>query len=190
MKMENEQQDKIENQGEFKRPSYPSAHILLECAWDEYTKERERSQFLDSKASFFMSAVVLVATVFVPMIPFEGIRNAFTGALSWMSIIAGVLTIVLISSFITLVVAFKSLYDGYNIRSYKRFNPKNLSRRELMGLPEDCAYGAIAIDYGETIKKNAKRNNPKSKKIKKGIRLSAIGFLLLALSTMLLKVII
>ena len=94
--MDNEQQDKINNSAELKKPYYPSAHILLQCAWDEYTKERERSQFLDSKASFFMSAVVLVAAVFVPMIPFEGIRKTFTETLSWMSIIAGVLTIVLI----------------------------------------------------------------------------------------------
>ncbi|MBQ6907525.1 MAG: hypothetical protein IJQ28_04020 [Clostridia bacterium] len=188
--MDNEQQDSIDNPGESKRPSYPSAHVLLQCAWDEYTKERERSQFLDSKASFFMSAVVLVATVFVPMIPFEGIRNVLMGTLSWLSIAVTVLTIFLITSFIILALAFKALYDGYNIRSYKRFNPDNLFKRDLMGLPEDCVSGSIAIDYGKTIKKNAKRNNNKSKRIKKGIRLSAVGFLLLALSTMLLKVII
>lgn len=141
--MDNEQQDSIDNPGESKRPSYPSAHVLLQCAWDEYTKERERSQFLDSKASFFMSAVVLVATVFVPMIPFEGIRNVLMGTLSWLSIAVTVLTIFLITSFIILALAFKALYDGYNIRSYKRFNPDNLFKRDLMGLPEDCVLAPL-----------------------------------------------
>jgi len=59
---------------------YPSASLMLEISKTEYERERERSNMLDNKASFFLSASIAVLTIFIPIIPFSKIVDFFNSA--------------------------------------------------------------------------------------------------------------
>ena len=48
-----------------------SSNVLLIMAKDEYSKESEISNTLDNKSSFFITAIIAITTLFVPIIPFK-----------------------------------------------------------------------------------------------------------------------
>lgn len=166
--------------------SFPSAGLLLDIARDEYAKERERSQILDNKASFFMSAIILMITIFIPFIPIQEIcavivegtkkQNSITCAF-------GTLTIV---SFVLLAYAFKKLYDAYRIKGYERFNIENLVDLNNLRTDRNIMEKSLCENYKNTVEKNIDKNEDKANKVANGIKLCSIGFLLLALSAIVL----
>lgn len=171
-------------------PVFLSAPLLLDCAKDEYTKERERTHFLDNKASFFMSAIILVATIFVPFIPFNkmrGIVASGTDVQKAATYIAGTLVVV---SFIILGFAFRKLYDAYKIKGYERFNIENIADMGNLTTERNAMEKALCVNYKETIEKNIMSNDDKAVKVSAGIGNCAIGFLVLAISAIILKVFI
>ena len=104
------------------KEEYPSAYLLLESARDEYTKERERSQILDGKAAHFMTAIILVATVFVPIIPLNEISEVFDRSSCEIKCVVILLGLGAIVSFFFLIFAFKHLYDAYHTTLQKETN--------------------------------------------------------------------
>ena len=117
--------------------TFPSASILLEIAKDEYTKERERTQFLDNKASFFMSAIILVATIFIPVIPFNRFQSVFSDDDTIQKMCLCALCVLLVVAFVLLVMAFRNLYLSYKIKGYERFNVENLSKIDVHSQKRD-----------------------------------------------------
>ena len=105
---------------EKENTKFPSSHILLEMAKDEYTKERERANALDNKASFFITVLVAVVTIFVPIIPFGKIISVFSSGACWRKCIMSVSLVALVVAFFLLKDAFAKLYDAYKLTDYKR----------------------------------------------------------------------
>lgn len=169
---------------------YPSASLLLESAKDEYTKERERSQFLDNKASFFMSAVILVATIFIPIIPFnrfvEFANKANCGQLCFFCLTC----VFLVMAFVILAISFKKLYDAYDIRSFDRFNIDNVDDEETQKVSVNGIELGLCAHYKEIVAGNIKINNDKADNIKKGLKYSSIGFLVLTLTSIVMVILI
>ena len=156
--------------------AFPSATVLLEIAKDEYTKERERTQFLDNKASFFMSAIILVATIFIPVIPFNKFRSVFRDGDTMQKMCLCVLCVLLVVAFLLLVTAFRNLYLSYKIKGYERFNVENLSKIDVHGQKRDLVEKALCEDYRNTIEANIKNNDDKVVYIQSGIKEFQPGF--------------
>lgn len=174
----------------MKELDFPSAGLLLESAKDEYTKERERTQFLDNKASFFMSAIILMATIFVPVIPFGKFIKTITEGETYQQLSLAALGVLLVVAFGFLVSAFKSLYEAYKIKEYQRFNVENLSNLNAHSQKREILEKVLCEDYRNTIEKNIKNNDYKATSIQAGIKNCAIGFLLLSLTAIMLMIII
>lgn len=180
------QQTSFQESQREQTPVFPSAFLLLECARDEYSKERERTQFLDNKSSFFMSAIILVATIFVPFIPFDQIRKAVISGSDVQRVAVCILGTLVAVSFAFLVIAFKNLYDAYKIKGYERFNIENLIDITILTADKNHVEKGLCQNYKETIEKNIKKNDDKADSIAAGLRDCAIGFLLLAASAIIL----
>ena len=174
-----------------KERQYPSSAILLDSARDEYTKERERSQIIDGKAAHFMTAIILVVTVFIPIIPLTDILPFYysTADCIWKCISAVIISVML-ASFVVLILAFKCLYDAYKLQKYMRYNSNNLDDDTLHKEARDYILRAMCANYKELIDYNIEQNNKKADAVTRGLRLCSIGFLLLAVSAMLLRIII
>ena len=137
---------------------FPSAQLLLDCAKDEYTKERERAQFLNSKASFFMSAIILVATIFVPFIPFEKLYESIANGSEFQKAVTYITGTLILVSFVILVIAFMKLYSAYKIQEYERFNIENLVDIEILKTEKNAMEKALC--ECSSVKNPAKLNRP------------------------------
>ena len=105
---------------------FPSASLLLDCVRNEYEKERDRMQNLDNKATFFMSSILLMVTIFVPIIPFNALQNVFASpAESWQKYVVCVLSVPLMIALGLLIWAFTKLYEGYKPRAIYSFEISN-----------------------------------------------------------------
>ncbi len=169
---------------------FPSANILLTSARDEYTKEIERTQRLDNKASFFMSAIILVATIFMPNIPFEQLICSFQNGSCCKKLILALLCIGLIVSFTFLLFAFKRLYESYKLKEFERFNTENITDNTYLESEPEVLERTLCLHYVGRIKKNNDENNGKAELIGKGLKASAIGFLLLTIFTICLRLVV
>ena len=161
---------------------FPTASLLLECARDEYNKERERMYSLDNKASFFMSAIILVATIFMPFIPFRNIREILSNGTDLKKAATYVTGTLIVVALVFLITAFKHLYDAYRIKGFNRFNIDNLTDTYILMSDRNSSEKALCENYKNTIEKNIKNNDEKAEQISHGIKSCAIGFLILTIS--------
>lgn len=169
---------------------FPSAELLLESARDEYTKERERTHFLDNKASFFMSAVILLATIFIPIIPFGSFIKFIDSAPCCQMFIFILACVGLATAFVLLIFSFKHLYDSYKIKEYMRFDIDNVDDQGVLKTSHNGTEIALCKNYKKAVVGNIKINDSKAEDIRVGIKLSAIGFLLLSIAAITLVILI
>lgn len=180
---ENNSRDLQEPNRQSESPeAFPSASLLLECAKDEYNKEHERLYSLDNKASFFMSAIILVATIFIPFVPFGKIRGIMSYGSDLQKAVTYITATLIAVALVFLITAFKHLYDAYKIKAFDRFNIENLSDISIMTADRNCSEKGLCENYKNTIAKNIEKNDKKADQISRGIKYSAIGFLLLTIS--------
>ena len=159
---------------------YPSAPLLLDCVKNEYEKERNRMQNLDTKASAFMTAIILILTLFVPIIPFNALQTVFIKGADWQKGVVCTLSIPLITALGLLALAFKNLYNGYKPRRIYRFEIQNAKDISLLKTQQNIMEKALCDHYCELIEENITVNNDKADKIAAGLKLASIGFLILA----------
>lgn len=162
--------------------AFPSASLLLECAKDEYDKERGRLYVLDNKASYFMSAIILVATIFIPFIPFGKIRGILSEGSELQKAVTYITATLIVVAFGFLIAASKHLYDAYKIKGFERFNIENLTDEFILRANKNASVKGLCENYKNTIEKNIEKNDEKARQISDGIRDSAIGFLVLTVS--------
>ena len=170
--------------------AYPSAGLLLQCARDEYDKERDRTRNLDNKASFFMSAIILVATIFIPIIPFSEIKSIILHGTCSERWLVGIFGVVMVVSFIILLLAFKSLYDAFKIKEFWRYESKNMDDIVLHSSPPDVIESTLCENYRKIVETNIEANDGKALSVNKGLKLCAIGFLILAISAIGVKFVV
>ena len=160
-----------------------SSGILLEMARDEYTKERERANALDNKASFFITVIVAVATIFVPIIPFGKIVPLYKTGLCVQKCFASVLLAGIIISVFILAFAFKKLYDAYKLTDYMRPNLDVIDDLQFHFLPTDKVEKGMSDHYKTVVDDNIAVNGKKCKSITLGIKLCGVGFMILIVTT-------
>ena len=197
---------------------YPSAPLLLACVKDEYEKERNRMQNLDTKASAFMTAIILILTLFVPMIPFDKFRSVFTdnvvkavraantvnevtqmGVDAVSAAVSGQIEtcidirrgILAISTFV-LLVALGMLSRAFH-QLYTAYRPMNFARFEIENIdfvaqPLNIMTPALCEHYKEIVENNIEVNDRKVKRINSGLKWAFWGFFVLAVVSIVIKI--
>lgn len=166
-----------------KKLEFISSGILLDMAKDEYTKERERANALDSKASFFITVIVAAATVFVPIIPFEKLVRLYQDGVCAQKCIVSVFLVVVAIAFIFLVLAFRKLYDAYKLTGYKRPNLDCIEIENNHTAKNDELNKGLCDHYKTVVDDSIKVNGKKCDSIAAGIKYCGTGLLLLIIST-------
>ena len=167
---------------------FPSASLLLDCVRDEYEKERDRMQNLDNKASWLMYAILVIMTIFVPVIPFSKFQHIFTQGADWQRGIIYIFSIPLIASLVLLMLAFRRLYQTYSPKTIFRFDIKNATNPDCQVLSQNDMEIALCAHYRDAIKENIKTNNKKAEGIHVGLQLAFWGFFTLAIIAVILVI--
>lgn len=162
---------------------YISSGILLEMAKDEYAKERERANALDNKASFFITVIVAVATIFVPIIPFGKLLSLYQKGACTQKCITSVLLVLIAVAVGFLVYAFIKLYDAYKLTDYKRPNLECINTESNHTAQNDQLNKGLCDHYKTVVDYNIEVNKTKCDSISDGIKSCGIGLLLLIAST-------
>ena len=166
-----------------KTKEYTSSGILLEMAKDEYAKERERANALDNKASFFITVIVAVATIFVPIIPFGKLVSLYRKGGCTQKCITSVLLVLIVVAVGYLIKAFIKLYDAYKLTDYMRPSLECISAEGNHTAPNDELNKGLCDHYKTVVDDNITVNGKKCNSIAEGIKACGIGLLLLIIST-------
>ena len=167
-----------------------TSHILLEMAKDEYTKERERANALDNKASFFITVIVAVATVFVPIIPFSKFIGVFNNEECWRKCLTSILLVGLSVAIVLLIIAFIKLFNAYKLTDYKRPSLEAITDDQFHIATEDQINKGLCDHYKTVVDDNVAVNARKCEFITDGIKLCGVGFLVLAVVAICMQVIV
>lgn len=167
-----------------------SSEILLNMVMDEYAKERERTNALDNKASFFMTILTAVGTIFVPIFPFGKLRYLVTHSSDIQANIVVDMLIVAVFALSFLIMAFLSLYEAYKLTDFKRPSLKCIDDEIIHKARKDQVKKGLCDHYKTVVDYNIAVNNQKCDCITKGIRFCGIGLLLMIISTIVLRIMI
>lgn len=181
-------QKNIENKSEPK-PKHPSASVLLEVAKDEYAKERERTNALDNKAGIFISAIIAMVTIFIPIIPFDKFISVYTSGSTVRIALLSVIVCVFALAAGYLIVAFYNLYTAFKLKPFSRVRVDCLNDIGILKSDPNETQKGLVDHYCEIIESNQKTNDKKANNVNSGLKYSIIGFSLLALSTVSLIII-
>ena len=165
------------------KASYPSASVMLEVSMDEHAKERERSNILDNKANAFISVIIAVFTLYIPIIPFSKLIAAYSQLGKVGVICVTIALCVMVTALILMVIAFTNLYKGFKIQPFLRVEFSNLKDPDLLKCSENDVKKGLIDHYNTILTNNADINSQKAERISVGLRYSIISFVLLSLST-------
>ena len=173
---------KVKNK-DIEKTNYPSASVMLEVSMDEYAKERERSNILDNKANAFISVIIAVFTLYIPIIPFSKLIAAYSH-LGKVGVIGVTIALcVMVTALVLMVIAFTNLYKGFKIQPFVRVEFSNLKDPDLLKCSENDVKKGLIDHYNTILTSNADINSKKAERISVGLRYSIISFVLLSLST-------
>lgn len=170
--------------------SYPSASVMLEVSMDEYTKERERSNILDNKANAFISVIIAIFTLYIPIIPFSKLITAYSEFEKIGIVCITIALCLMLVALILMIIAFTNLYKGFKIQPFYRVDFSNLKDTSLLQCSENDVKKGLIDHYNTILTGNADINSKKAEKISIGLRYSIISFVLLSLSTIALIIIL
>lgn len=159
---------------------YKSSELILNVCMDEYSKERERSERFDNKSGLFITALVTLLTIYMQIIPFEGIKDNYKNSykVNEMTIFLCILVLAIIFFIMSFIMFIISL----SARTYKRVNIDDLKKEEINSQNSDIMALSLNKHYIEIINYNRKINNKKLKYWQNGMIFTLISFLLLLIS--------
>lgn len=169
---------------------YPSAAIMLEISKDEYDKERERTNNLDNKANIFMSAIIAIITLYIPIIPFQDLKKIYSASSKESIILVTICICILSVAFISLIMAFYNLYKSFSLKPYNRVNFENLNDEQILLQNQNSVERGLLNHYNTIIQNNAQINDDKANRLTVGIKYSIICFSLVSIATISLLIII
>ncbi len=159
--------------------------LFLHTAIDEYTKERERTTKLDTKASFFMTTIIGLLTVFIKVIPVEKIIH-FINSSSQCCIkcfyFCVSLSILIIGVFL-LIKAFYNMFKAYSLTKYPRANIFGTDMSTIIPEKKQKIELDFFQQYKQVLSGTIEKNNEKAEMISAGLKFVFIGFIFLFFST-------
>lgn len=179
--------DKLKNSEQEK---YPSASIMLDISKNEYEREYERTSMLDSKASFFISALIAIVTIFIPIIPFTELIDFLKKSTKTEIALVTISLCLFFLAVIFFILAIYNLYKGFCLKKYKSVSIEDLNDEETLQLTENQVERGLLKHYNTILSHNIDVNNEKAEKISVGFKYSIFSFAFLCISTISLIIII
>ncbi len=163
---------------------------MLDISRNEYERERERASILDNKASFFISALIAVVTIFIPIIPFAELRAFLKNSTKTEIVLATINLCLFLLAIIFFILALYNLYKGFCLKKYKNINIEDLNDEETLQFSENQVKRGLLKHYNTILSYNIDVNNKRAEKISVGFKYSIFSFAFLCISTISLIIII
>ena len=179
----------VEKETDENTREYPSASVLVEVVLNQYGNELSRGSSIDDKANIFIGAVIAALTIFLPSIPYSGIKEYLLDHKECNCGIVGLL-IVLIISLILIVFAFVYLYKTVRVRGYSTPKISSITSEEALENNENNTQAALVKHYKKVIEDLEKINSDKADSLELGIKLAVISFLLMLIATVCINFIV
>lgn len=185
---------------ENQSPKYPYAGKMLEEIKNEYAIENERENKIATKASAFITVVVAVVTLYIPLIPFDNMIKYFQANHSCVVICLVILSLLLlVVGLVVLMVAFGFFIKAYGVKGHNRVEVNDLlniaNQNEQMQTEEQVNQGLVAQYHQILCGFNGKAGNmdintQSALANQKGIKLTVIGFAIMSIATIALRIMV
>ncbi len=182
--------------------NYPYSEKILSEIKDVYAVENDREVKIATKASAFITITVAIIALYIPIIPFEKLVLFFASK-SVNSVSKGLSILFLVILFIGLCflgIAFYNFIKAYSVKGYNTVDVDDLlriaSRTEPTNTADSAVYQGIAAHYHKILRGtndtlgNIKINSDNSEKNQVGIICIVIGFAIISLATIALRIIV
>lgn len=187
---------KEENIEENAKQKYPFADEMLTTIRQEYETENDRKKTLDTKASAFITVNIALLTIFIPLIPFMNLKSFFHKSSGIEKSVAIIGLIMLGVSIMLLLISFVILVYAAGISGYKRVQLDSILNLSSYEEQRDvsCVKQTLVAHYHQILRGtiddegNYKINTGRANKIQLGIILVVIGYVILFISTIVLRI--
>lgn len=187
---------KKESVEENLKERYPFADEMLTTIRQEYVTENDRKKTLDTKACTFITVNIALLTIFIPLIPFMNLQSFINESSSMANIVTIWGLILLGVSIILLMVSFIILVFAAGISGYGRVQLDSLLKLSTNEEHRDvsCVKQTLVAHYYQILRGtiddegNYEINNSRADKIQLGIILTVIGYVILFISTIVLRI--
>ena len=180
---------------------YPYAKWILSEIKDQYAAENERENKIMNKASGFISLVIAIITLYIPLIPFSSMKSFFSGGSCSVASMAVVFIFLIILALGggCLIIALWLLVSAYGVKGYNRVNVDDLLKiANYTGkcdmVKQSQIAESIVAHYHRILRGtideegNIKINSNSADKIENGIKWIAVGFALISIATITLRI--
>lgn len=168
---------------------YNGASTALPTMMDEYSKECERANKLDSKANFLITVLIALLTVYVPIIPFQTITTIYLNSSKIVFTVIIVAIIVLLISLIIAVISFYKLIMIIKPDEYRKVDTSLICKEEYLKCDKDIMDKALCEHYAELIFHNSKVNDKKAENLSHCFLMIAYVFFFLLISTAIMRIV-
>lgn len=168
---------------------FQSASSALPTMVDEYTKERERAGILDNKAISLITILIALLTVYIPLISFDTIYNAYLNGSKIRFALVFLAVLMLIVSFILTAISFNRLIKTVKLQEFRKADIDTICKDDYLKCDSDVMEKALCEHYKELIQYNSKINDEKVKNLSGCFDMISIIFFLLLISTVTLKIV-
>lgn len=145
--------------------------LELEILKEEYEKEKQTTHSLDSKAGIFLSALIVIVTVWMQIIPIKNIIDAFYSDNYFQIVVMSILILILFSLF-SIDIFF--LVKCLTTKDYSAVNIESIISEGKKAIHYIDYINAIVDHYKEIICNNSVLNQKKSNYLKYSVNFFGI----------------
>lgn len=168
--------------------AFEGARVALPIFIDEYSKECERKNVIENKINTILAIEIAILTVFIPIVPYGSIKDYLFGHCNGVIIVATTACILLVISIVMMAVAFGILLSAVSIQTYSKVDIEKLDLEDNLRQDANSVEKGLCDHYKIIILENSNLNDNKANKYQICLPIIIVAFLLLALGTILLKV--
>lgn len=187
---ENTENSKVQDVHNENSIQFPGAERMLQISMDEYSKERERSNSLDSKTGVFISALNALVALYLPMFPFAKIKTVYTSGSRGDAVLTTIGLVILLIALVFLVRGFYYLIQSISLKQFQRVNYDNLNDREVLLQDVDAIDAGLVNHYHTILKGNVKINDEKAERLANGLKYSVYCFAIFSVATIFIQIVV
>ena len=182
---------------------YLYAKWMLSEIKEQYAVENERENRISTKASTFITVIVAIIALYIPLVPFDKLVDFFEMESYSLSgkVMAIIMLVFLGVGLITLMFSFIYFLRAYKVKGYNRVSVDNLyniacETRNKTDKTESRIAQGITEHYHKILRGdsdtdgNMKINTYSAQNVKIGIILTVIGFAIISIATITLRIVV
>lgn len=171
-----------------KKKSEKNFKTDIDILKEEYDFERQRTSIIDNKSSFFMTSILVIITVYLPLFPFEKIMKLKNNFFETMTFLRFISILIFSGGLVILYFSLHNFFKAFYLKEFRSFNVGELINQE--NLEEKDYFEMISNHYLNIIVFNSKKNDEKVDHLRKGLKFFYLGFIMLSLATLCINFII